>query len=127
MFRPERADDPPELPQGPGQAQLQQAIGRLTGRPGERGAEIVVLHLQPPDPDGLFGPSRVDKFGLGNADKVPSVILTDAEHKAVTAELRVDTAGVEDVKQLWAAYQRAYAKHPAHWLEAIKPYFVKGP
>ena len=69
--------------------------------------------------------NMMKKFGLGNADKAPSVILTQAEHKAVTARLKVETPQVETTQELWQAYQKAYADHP-HWLEAIKSYFVKG-
>ncbi len=67
----------------------------------------------------------LERFELGNAAKVPAVILTEAEHKALTAELRVATLEVEKVQDLWKAYQKVYRKYP-HWLEAIKPYFVKG-
>ena len=66
-----------------------------------------------------------EKFKLGKPELGPSVILTDAEHKAITAELKVRTAGVETVDELWKAYQKAYADHP-HWLDAIREYFVKG-
>jgi hypothetical protein len=67
----------------------------------------------------------VKKFTLGNADKVPSVILTEAEHKAMTATLKAETAKAETVQELWEAYQRAYVDHPG-WLKAIESYFVKG-
>ena len=66
------------------------------------------------------------KFRLGNPDKVPSVILTDAQHKAVTAELAVETVKSMSAQELWKAYQKVYKKYPPHWLEAIKPYFAKG-
>ena len=66
------------------------------------------------------------KFKLGNPDKMPSVILTDAQHKKVTAELAAETANVKNPQNLWKAYQKVYAKYPPDWLEAIKPYFVKG-
>ncbi len=66
----------------------------------------------------------VKKFALGEADRVPSVILTDAEHKAITAKLKIATAHVETPQQLWQAYQDAYVDHPS-WLAAIKSYFFK--
>jgi hypothetical protein len=67
----------------------------------------------------------VRDFGLGNADKVPSVILTEAEHKRITARLALETLDVKNAKQLWKAYQKAYKDHPT-WLAAIRKYFVKG-
>jgi hypothetical protein len=68
--------------------------------------------------------SMVKEFGLGNAEQVPAVILTEAEHKAIRAKLRVATKDVKDAQKLWQAYQRVYKKHP-HWLKAIESYFVK--
>lgn len=65
------------------------------------------------------------KFKLGNPDKGPAVLLTEAEHKAMTATLKVETARAKTIAELWAGYQRAYAKYP-HWLDAIKSYFVQG-
>jgi hypothetical protein len=62
---------------------------------------------------------------LGNPDLVPSVILTQAEHKVLTAELAKETAGVDTLEGLWKAYQKVYIKNP-EWLEAIKSYFAKG-
>lgn len=64
-------------------------------------------------------------FGLGNPDKVPSVILTDAQHKLITAELAMKTRHVRTPKELWEVYQEVYEQYP-HWLDAIKPYFAKG-
>ena len=52
------------------------------------------------------------------------MILTDAEHKVMTARLKTATSGVDTPEKLWKAYQGAYADHP-HWLEAIKPLFAK--
>jgi hypothetical protein len=63
-------------------------------------------------------------FGLGNADKLPAVILSDAEHKAMTALLKEKTAGIESAERLWEVYQDVYKTHPA-WLDAIKSYFAK--
>ncbi|MFO0586910.1 MAG: hypothetical protein U0441_05200 [Polyangiaceae bacterium] len=57
-------------------------------------------------------------------DRLPAVILSEAQHKAMTAELRIATAGVRDAEDLWAAYCKAYAKHPT-WLAAIRGYFGK--
>jgi hypothetical protein len=65
------------------------------------------------------------KLKLGNADLGPSVILSDAEHKAITAQLNAETAGVENAQQLWKAYEKVYKDFPS-WLEAIKPYFAGG-
>ena len=64
------------------------------------------------------------RFKLGNPDKLPSVILIEAEHKAITAKLNLATARVKDANDLWKVYQKAYVDHP-HWLDAIRPYFVK--
>jgi hypothetical protein len=68
--------------------------------------------------------SMADRFGLGNADKMPSVILTEAEHKSITAQLNAAKKHVRDAQQLWQAYQEVYKTHP-HWLKAIESYFVK--
>ena len=61
---------------------------------------------------------------LGATDRIPSVILSETEHKAITKVLRGQTTGLTDPAMLWKAYQRVYAKHPA-WLKAIEGYFVK--
>lgn len=67
-----------------------------------------------------------EKWGLGNADQVPSVVLTEAQHKAITAKLNVaGTAKAKSLQKLWEAYQQAYFDHP-DWLKAIEKYFVKG-
>jgi len=55
-------------------------------------------------------------------DKIPSVILTEAEHKAITAKLRDWGNRGASPKKLWKAYQEAYASKP-EWLEAIQKYF----
>ncbi len=63
---------------------------------------------------------------LGATDRIPAVILTEAEHKLITAELRAaGTAEAGSLPKLWKAYQKAYSKHP-DWLAAIQSYFVKG-
>lgn len=64
-------------------------------------------------------------FKLGKPDLGPSVLLTDAEHKAITAKLKLKTADAKTTKKLWQAYQDVYKDYP-HWLKAIEPYFVKG-
>ena len=64
-------------------------------------------------------------FKLGNPDHGLSVILTDAEHKAITAKLRLKTAGIDTKEKLWQVYQDVYKDHP-HWLAAIESHFVKG-
>jgi hypothetical protein len=65
------------------------------------------------------------KFRLGNPDLAPSVILTAAEHKAITAKLSAQTPKAKTAPELWKAYQDAYVDHP-NWLKAIESYFVKG-
>ena len=66
------------------------------------------------------------RLKLGNTDKMPSVILTDAEHKAITAKLKTaETAKARSAQELWDVYRKAYHDHP-DWLEAIKPYLMKG-
>lgn len=62
------------------------------------------------------------KFGLGNADKVPSVILTDVQHKAITAKLAKKTPFATSPQKLWAIYQEVYKDAPS-WLTAIEGYF----
>jgi hypothetical protein len=59
-----------------------------------------------------------------NFDDLPSVILTDAQHKKITAALREKKPTINGVQDLWDTYQKVYKDHP-HWLEAIKPYFKK--
>ncbi len=65
-----------------------------------------------------------NRYALGATDRIPSVILSDAQHKIITAELNAATAQVRDPAGLWVAYTRVYAKHPL-WLAAVKSYFVK--
>jgi hypothetical protein len=62
------------------------------------------------------------ELGLGSADKIPSVILSDAGHKAMTALLKKKTANATTVKGLWQAYKEVYVDSP-HWLKAIESYF----
>ena len=63
---------------------------------------------------------------IPDADTIPSVLLTEAEHKAITAALAKKTANAETPKELWKAYQEVYQDYP-HWLEAIKKYFGINP
>jgi hypothetical protein len=72
----------------------------------------------------LLERKMMGKWGLGDPDLAPSVILTEAQHKTITAELSALTPKARDVNQLWEAYQKAYKANP-EWLEAIKPYFKK--
>lgn len=70
--------------------------------------------------------SMMKKWKLGTPDLGPSVVLTDAEHKAITARLKAaGTQEAKNIQKLWKAYQEAYVDHP-DWLEAIKKYFFKG-
>lgn len=62
-------------------------------------------------------------FQMGATERMPSVILSEAEHKLITAKLRA--AGTQQAKtmaKLWAAYEKAYANYPT-WLALMKPYF----
>ncbi len=72
----------------------------------------------------------VGKFGDDAIAKAPSVILTDAEHQAITKELNKfwrDVAQKRKLvknykasqKELRALYERVYKDHP-HWLQAIE-------
>jgi hypothetical protein len=61
---------------------------------------------------------------LGDPDLGPSVILTEAEHKVITARLRARTKGAETLEQLWEGYKDVYNKNP-EYLEAIRSYFEK--
>ena len=64
------------------------------------------------------------RFNLGKPDLGPAVILTDAEHKAMTRKLSAATKGVKTPGELWQKYQEVYAEHP-DWLKAIESYFVR--
>jgi hypothetical protein len=72
---------------------------------------------------------RMDKKAIEN---IPAIILTEAEHTAMTNKLNAARAKLlRDLRkteeeltptELWEMYKRAYADKPA-WLEAIKGYF----
>ncbi|MDC0747503.1 hypothetical protein [Polyangium mundeleinium] len=73
----------------------------------------------------LLEKAMAGRWGLTKEfDKIPSVILTEANHKKITKRLKELTPNVRDVKELWKHYQDAYVDDP-HWIEAIKPFFVK--
>ena len=75
-------------------------------------------------------------LGMGSAEHVPAIILKDAEHKFITAELKAARErwfkaqtllgekgkGAIDKQGLWEIYQAAYKDHP-DWLRSIKSYF----
>jgi hypothetical protein len=65
-----------------------------------------------------------DKLKLGAADRIPAVILSEAQHKAITKILAGYPLRGESKELLWAAYQKVYAPYPA-WLKAIQGYFGK--
>ncbi|UQA55509.1 hypothetical protein [Polyangium aurulentum] len=72
--------------------------------------------------DSMF---RKFKKQLGDPDRGPSVILTKAQHKEITAKLlEAKTQSAETTAQLWERYKEAYEDYP-HWLDAIKSYFEK--
>ncbi|TKD10300.1 hypothetical protein [Polyangium fumosum] len=73
----------------------------------------------------LLEKAMAGRWGLTKElDKIPSVILTEAKHKNITKKLKELTPSARDLKELWKHYQDAYVDNP-HWLDAIKPYFVK--
>ncbi|MDI1450010.1 hypothetical protein [Polyangium sp. 6x1] len=57
-------------------------------------------------------------------DKIPSVILTVAEHRRFNTLFRNAKPDIHSVGDLWKVYEEAYKDFP-HWLNAIKPYFGK--
>jgi hypothetical protein len=63
-----------------------------------------------------------ERFKLGNPDLGPAIILSDTEHKAITAALNAQKKSIRTAQDLWAVYQDVYRDYP-RWLEAIKPYF----
>jgi hypothetical protein len=52
----------------------------------------------------------IRKFGLGKPELGPSVILSDMEHKAITAKLRDKTTKAKTPEELWELYQEAYER-----------------
>ncbi|MDI1475918.1 hypothetical protein [Polyangium sp. y55x31] len=58
-----------------------------------------------------------------NFDKLPAVILTEAQHKNITRFLNRKRPNLK-AEELWKLYEEVYKPFP-HWLEAIKPYFGK--
>ena len=71
----------------------------------------------------IFEKSKMINMGL-DPDVGPAVLLTDAEHKAITAKLAAATKSVEPKTpdELWKLYKDVYKDHP-HWLSAIKHFF----
>lgn len=62
--------------------------------------------------------------GRKDFDKLPSVILTDAEHKVISDKLAIAWRGQENTmtkEQLREIYKAVYAAHP-EWLLAIESY-----
>ncbi|TKD03761.1 hypothetical protein [Polyangium fumosum] len=55
-------------------------------------------------------------------DKIPSVILTEAQHKEITKLLNAKRPARKTREALWQMYEEVYEPFP-HWLKAIKPYF----
>lgn len=70
----------------------------------------------------LLEKSLANEFKLGATDRIPSVILSEAEHKALTAKLAGRTKFADTPAELWEAYKLVYKDHPT-WLAAIEPYF----
>jgi len=69
--------------------------------------------------------AMASKLGLTKElDKIPSVILTEAEHKRITKLLKDMRPKKLDRRTLWKLYEDVYEPFP-HWLEAVKPYFGK--
>ncbi|MBK9265385.1 MAG: hypothetical protein IPM54_37070 [Polyangiaceae bacterium] len=77
-----------------------------------------------------------DIFGMDMKaiDDIPAIVLSEAEHKAITNKLNQARAKVLDglrregkgaelsPSDLWKVYEEVYAGYPS-WLDAIKPYF----
>ena len=68
--------------------------------------------------------SAAKKLQIVATDRLPSVILSEADHKAMTALLAIKTKAAQTPAQLLAGYVEAYDGHPA-WLAAIRGYFIK--
>lgn len=61
---------------------------------------------------------------IAATERLPAVILSDAEHKAITKALAAEKTVQKTGEALWQSYQRVYANHPT-WLRAIQGYFGK--
>jgi hypothetical protein len=65
---------------------------------------------------------------LGDPNLGPSVILTNAEHNAITTKLQVEFGKLgkrsPTLDEIWQVYQKVYKDCP-HWLDAVKSYFNK--
>ena len=57
-------------------------------------------------------------------DRLPAVILSDAEHKLITSRLAARRASVKSAEELWQVYLEVYKNNPT-WLAAIRRYFGK--
>ncbi|MDI1446344.1 hypothetical protein [Polyangium sp. 6x1] len=57
-------------------------------------------------------------------DKIPSVILTVAEHRDFNRMFTAARPRIRSKADLWKLYEEAYESYP-HWLDAIRPYFGK--
>ena len=68
--------------------------------------------------------AMAEKLGLKNFDKLPAVILTEAEHKRITRWLNRQRPPKVNTDELWKLYEEVYEAYP-HWLAAIKPYLGK--
>jgi hypothetical protein len=66
--------------------------------------------------------NMMERFGLGNPDHAPSVILTGPKHAEITTQLKEVTRDVTTKEGLWKAYQEVYSDYP-QWLNAIRKYF----
>ncbi|MDI1437140.1 hypothetical protein QHF89_46975 [Polyangium sorediatum] len=68
------------------------------------------------------------KLGLAkNFDKLPAVILTEAQHKKITRMLnkyRPNVVNPDKIGDVLQMYEEVYKNCP-HWLKAIKPYLGK--
>lgn len=63
-----------------------------------------------------------DTLKIQATDKLPAVILSEAEHKAITKALAAEGTAKKSGQALWEAYKKVYAAHP-DWLKAIQSYF----
>jgi hypothetical protein len=68
--------------------------------------------------------SVAKEMNITATERLPAVILNEAEHKAMTKRLAGLTRDAETLEEIWAAYQKAYKDHPT-WLAVIRKYFGK--